>query len=75
MQGKNIVLTGGNSGIGLETARGLFADGHHVIFGSRNEQKNAAAVQNIAKSYPNSKGSIRSIPLDLSKRKSVESFA
>lgn len=75
MPSKNIVLTGGNTGIGIETARGLFADGHNVIFGSRNEQKNAAAVQNIAKSYPNSKGSIRSIPLDLSKRKSVESFA
>ena len=74
MPSKNIVLTGGNTGIGIETARGLFADGHNVIFGSRNEQKNAAAVQNIAKSYPNSKGSIRSIPLDLSKRKSVESF-
>ena len=33
---KNIVLTGGNTGIGLETARGLFGDGHNIIFGSRN---------------------------------------
>jgi NAD(P)-dependent dehydrogenase (short-subunit alcohol dehydrogenase family) len=33
---KNIVITGGNSGIGLETARGLYKDGHNVIIGSRN---------------------------------------
>jgi hypothetical protein len=33
---KNIVITGGNSGIGLETARGLYRDGHNVIIGSRN---------------------------------------
>ena len=33
---KNIVITGGNSGIGLETARGLYGDGHTIIIGSRN---------------------------------------
>jgi NAD(P)-dependent dehydrogenase (short-subunit alcohol dehydrogenase family) len=32
---KNIVVTGGNAGIGLETARALYGDGHNVIFGSR----------------------------------------
>lgn len=37
---KNIVITGGNSGVGLQTAIGLVADGHNVIFGSRNEQRN-----------------------------------
>ena len=33
---QNIVVTGGNSGIGFETVKALFEDGHHVIFGSRN---------------------------------------
>lgn len=33
---KLIVITGGNSGIGLETARGLYGDGHNIIIGSRN---------------------------------------
>ena len=37
---KNIVITGGNSGIGFETAKGLYMDGHNIIFGSRNIQKN-----------------------------------
>lgn len=33
---RNIVITGGNAGIGFETAKGLFADGHNIIIGSRN---------------------------------------
>jgi NAD(P)-dependent dehydrogenase (short-subunit alcohol dehydrogenase family) len=37
---KKIVITGGNSGIGLETAKGLYGDGHNVVFGSRDEKKN-----------------------------------
>lgn len=32
---KNIVITGANAGIGLETAKGLYADGHNIIFGCR----------------------------------------
>jgi len=37
---KNIVITGANMGIGLETAKALYADGHNIIFGSRNEERN-----------------------------------
>jgi NAD(P)-dependent dehydrogenase (short-subunit alcohol dehydrogenase family) len=37
---KNIVLTGGNNGIGYETVKALYSDGHNIIFGSRNKQKN-----------------------------------
>lgn len=33
---KFIVLTGGNKGIGYETVKDLYEEGHHVIFGSRN---------------------------------------
>ena len=40
----NIVLTGGNSGIGYETAKDLYLRGHNVVFGSRNEAKNKEAV-------------------------------
>lgn len=42
---KNIVVTGGNTGIGLATIKGLYHDGHKIIFGSRNEQKNIQATQ------------------------------
>lgn len=32
----NIVITGGNSGIGFEAAKKLYSQGHCIIFGSRN---------------------------------------
>ena len=72
---KNIVITGANSGIGLEAARGLFGDGHHIFFGSRNEKRNAEAVAEIKASFPKSTGSIDCFPLDLSQRASVDKFA
>jgi len=72
---KNIVITGGNSGIGLETARGLYGDGHSIIIGSRNEQKSLEAIKNIQQSRPQSTGSIKYFSLDLAKRESVERFA
>ena len=37
---KNIIVTGGNSGIGYQTVQGLYEDGHSIIFGSRNSTKN-----------------------------------
>ena len=71
---KCIVITGGNSGIGLETARGLYGDGHFVIIGSRNQQKNQEAVLDIQKSRPNSQGKILHSPLDLASQESIDSF-
>ncbi len=35
-----VVLTGGNSGVGYESAKTLYGRGYHVIFGSRNAEKN-----------------------------------
>jgi NAD(P)-dependent dehydrogenase (short-subunit alcohol dehydrogenase family) len=49
---RNIVITGANSGIGLETARGLYTDGHSLIVGSRNRQKSLAAIEDIKQSRP-----------------------
>jgi NAD(P)-dependent dehydrogenase (short-subunit alcohol dehydrogenase family) len=45
----NIVVTGGNSGIGYETMKELYSRGHNVIFGSRNEARNQEAVMGIRK--------------------------
>lgn len=44
---KNIVVTGGNSGIGYETVKALYEEGHNVIFGSRSAAKNQEAVSKI----------------------------
>lgn len=70
---KNIVITGANSGVGLETAKGLYRDGHNIIFGSRNQQRNQEAESEIKKT--GGKGTVKSFSLDLSKRQSVDDFA
>ena len=48
MQGKTVVVTGANSGIGLETAAALAAMGARVIVTARNADKGRAAVAAIA---------------------------
>ena len=72
MKAKNIVVTGGNNGIGYETVKGLYQDGRNIIFESRNEQRNNAVVEELAKLQG---GSIKCYGLDLSRKVSVEEFA
>src|SRR5690348_12336951 len=48
MTGKTVVVTGGNSGIGLETAAALAAMGARVIVTARNADRGRAAVAKIA---------------------------
>lgn len=40
LEGRNVVVTGGNGGIGRETARRLVELGAFVIIGARDEKKN-----------------------------------
>ncbi|HWD54224.1 MAG TPA: SDR family oxidoreductase [Acidimicrobiales bacterium] len=47
MQGQTVVVTGGNSGIGLETAQALAGMGARVIVTARNADKGRAAVARI----------------------------
>ena len=71
MQAKNIVITGGNSGIGKTAVEKMYEDGHNVIFGSRNVQKNEGVVADVSKKNG---GTVKSFPLDLSKRASIDEF-
>jgi len=48
MQGKTVVVTGGNSGIGFETATALATMGARVLVTARNADKGRAAVAAIA---------------------------
>ncbi len=60
---KIILITGSTDGIGLETAKALVAQGHHVIIHGRNNQK----VQDIKKSLDMiGIGKIETIVADLS---------
>ncbi|XP_024986140.1 short-chain dehydrogenase TIC 32, chloroplastic-like [Cynara cardunculus var. scolymus] len=68
-----VIITGGASGIGLETSRVLALRGAHVIIAARNMETANEAKQTICKSYENAK--IDVLHLDLSSLKSVKTFA
>lgn len=72
MTGKVTIVTGANSGIGLETARALAVKGADVIMASRNLEKGQAALQNIQANLPGA--SIELMQLDLADLSSIRRF-
>jgi NAD(P)-dependent dehydrogenase (short-subunit alcohol dehydrogenase family) len=73
MQGKTVVITGGNAGIGKETAIGLAKLGAHVIVTSRNEARGAAARQEIVER--GGRADVEVMALDLASFSSIRAFA
>jgi NAD(P)-dependent dehydrogenase (short-subunit alcohol dehydrogenase family) len=71
--GKLAIVTGANSGIGLETARRLARAGAAVVLAVRNPTKGAEAVEDITASDPGS--NVSAEPLDLSSLASVHDLA
>lgn len=53
MKGKTVIVTGANTGIGLETARALARLGAHVVMAARNQEKGLAAVAEVKRSTGN----------------------
>ena len=49
LEGKVAVVTGGNSGIGLATAKRLVADGAYVFITGRRKSELDAAVEQIGR--------------------------
>src|SRR3981081_1086346 len=47
LEGKSALITGGNSGIGLATAKHFVREGAHVFITGRRESELAAAVKEI----------------------------
>ncbi|TXH03743.1 MAG: SDR family oxidoreductase [Nevskiaceae bacterium] len=70
---RNVLITGGNSGIGYEMALALAQQGDRVIIAARGEQKSQEAVARIRAAVPNAQ--IESLPLDLADFASVDRFA
>ena len=68
--GRIAVVTGGNGGLGLETARALAANGAHVVIASRNPKKAAAAVEDITATVADA--SLEVVALDLGSQASVK---
>lgn len=63
------VITGGNAGIGLETAKSLAEAGCEIIFGARDTAKNDKARASLAKT---SKANVTCFRLDLSETESID---
>ena len=69
--GKVYVVTGANSGVGLETTRQLIKQGAHVVMACRRVE----AAEEVARSWGNLKGSHEIIRCDLADLQSVREFA
>jgi NAD(P)-dependent dehydrogenase (short-subunit alcohol dehydrogenase family) len=73
LNGKVALVTGANTGIGLETAAGLAAQGATVVLTARDPAKGKAAVDQIAGRHPGA--DVTAMELDLSRLSDVRSFA
>jgi NAD(P)-dependent dehydrogenase (short-subunit alcohol dehydrogenase family) len=73
LTGKRIVVTGGASGVGTETARALAAVGAEVTLAVRRVEKGEEVAAEIRRATGNKTAFAR--PLDLADQKSVRAFA
>lgn len=71
LKGKKYIVTGANSGVGLETTRQLVKQGGHVIMACRRVE----AAKDAAKSFDHLLGSVSFEQLDLSDLESVRLFS
>ncbi len=72
LSGRYAIVTGGASGIGLETARALARAGAEVTLAVRNPDAGAQAAEDIAQSTSNAR--VRVAALDLANQASVATF-
>lgn len=70
---KTILITGSTDGIGLETARMLVSQGHHVLLHGRNPAKLAEVERTL--SEVSGEGRVESYLADLSRLSDVEALA
>jgi NAD(P)-dependent dehydrogenase (short-subunit alcohol dehydrogenase family) len=73
MEGKTVLITGANSGLGFETAKLLATRGAHVLLAVRSLEKGNAAVAAISEAAPSAR--LELLPLDLADLASVGQFA
>ncbi|WP_058301127.1 SDR family oxidoreductase [Gorillibacterium timonense] len=67
LQGQRIVIIGGSSGIGLETARGALAQGAEIVIASRSEDKLRKAKEKLG-------AKVETYQLDTTQEQQVKSF-
>lgn len=72
-QGKTILITGANSGLGLQASKVLAGKGANVIMAVRNLQKGEEAIKTIKSKVPNAK--LELMQLDLADFNSIRKFS
>ncbi len=72
LTGKHVIVTGANSGIGLETARAMAEKGARVVMACRNLEKGTGAAESIRTRNP--EVDLEVMELDLSDLASVKTF-
>ncbi|UJR11902.1 hypothetical protein I4U23_016080 [Adineta vaga] len=75
MIGKTILITGGNTGIGYETAKDLLKRGARVTIACRNLEKGRQAVEKLRQESKCQEDNINLMECDLSSLNSVRKFA
>lgn len=75
LAGKVYLVTGGNSGIGFDLVKILYAKNATVYIASRSEEKIATAIKEIKSLLPSSTGQLKSIHIDLADLNTVKSGA
>jgi NAD(P)-dependent dehydrogenase (short-subunit alcohol dehydrogenase family) len=73
LTGRTFVITGANSGLGLESSRMLAARGGHVVMTARDRLKGEAAAARVRQDVPGASLELRI--LDLADLESVRAFA
>ncbi|MEE9432710.1 MAG: oxidoreductase [Sphingorhabdus sp.] len=73
LSGKLVVITGGASGLGAETARAMAAKGAHIIIPARDMAKGEEAAKNIKAATGND--NIEVMQMDLGSLDSIRAFA
>ncbi|KAJ5260574.1 hypothetical protein N7478_012179 [Penicillium angulare] len=72
LQGSNVLLIGGTSGIGFEVAKKALAEGASIIISSSSEQKVLQASGKLKNGNPERSSAVRSFVADLSIRENLE---
>lgn len=73
LQGKTVLITGANSGIGFKEAETMLYLGANVVMACRNPQKAAAARDALLKDYPDA--NVTLMQLDMADFSSIDAFS